>query len=246
MPGLDSPQFKDYHFRVENTPHGIRTAVARQVPTPEGWNPDQPHYEAVGSLDIHTDRPFNESEQEVISGGGRQRRYYSNAHGVAEEKSGQLTWTGGNMNSDNPHVGWAGIAKDVPGHSRLLMGLAALAVHEHGSMPKADSNLSETGSRLARGAARKYGMEPGADNPEMEGRFDSMDYSVKADAESNWKSIHPGNIYESPMGREYGSHQLTAAQVAPIVKKMNETYRVRPDRPTTDEIQIHPGQQTLL
>jgi hypothetical protein len=227
MPGLDSPQFKDYAFRVKKTKHGTTASVAK-------IDHKLAYTEHLGSMDIYHDRTGNEQNQRDINAYPENQRHGMNT----DHDTGQRSWSGGNMDSDKPYVGWAGIAK-VPGHSRLLQGLAAVLVHEHGSMPAADNALSDTGARLARGTARKYGMKGGSYNPEMESGFTELsEESVRREAESSWRRAEVTHTQK-------GGKQYSAAQASSIATDMDQQYRVTPKKKASDT-PIHPDQLKLL
>lgn len=228
MPGLDSPQFKDYKFRVSDNHYGTSVAVAGV----DEFGHDDP----VGSMDFY--RANHESAN-------RMQRYindpedFSKHYAREDVSTGQMGWRGGTMDAQHDYVGWAGMA-DVPGKHRLLQGLAAIGVKHHGSMPRADNLLSDDGARLARGAARKYGMQPQEANQELEGGFSyegrDREDTVRSNARGTWSTA---------TGRRSLEYSAADAQVA--IKQMDEKYRVRPEtQKAPEQTPVNPDQLRLL
>jgi len=59
------------------------------------------------------------------------------------------------------------------GHPRALMDMLSVGITQHGSLPVADSELSNKGSAIAKAAARRYGIKGHPENPQMKPTFES-------------------------------------------------------------------------
>lgn len=95
---------------------------------------------------------------------------------------GQMRWSNGAFepihSNEVDYVNWLHVPSGDP---HVLKGLMALAVDRVGGVPHADSELTEDGSRIARGLNRKMGLRGHPDNPSMrESVGDLGDHTVEA------------------------------------------------------------------
>lgn len=116
----------------------------------------------AGSFTIDSDRVANQLRQETINNPETDSAH----HTEFPDGGGQGRWTRGNMEPSIPKVAWAGLHREHR-NPTVLSGLVGVATHLHGSMPHADSHLSEEGAALSRTAAAKWGMKAHPENPTM-------------------------------------------------------------------------------
>jgi len=85
------------------------------------------------------------------------------------------------------------------GHERALGGMIAAGIDAHGTIPRSDYALSQHGSRIARAAARRYGIKGHPGNPTMKPTFNMSDEhrsdpntSIMADMDLQLESVDSG------------------------------------------------------
>jgi hypothetical protein len=155
-------------------------------------------------------------------------------------------------------VGWLGASKDLP--KMAFRGMIATAVHAHGAMPAADTTMSEPGARMARGAAKKYGMKGTKGNPEMRATFpgygEHAEHTVRDAAHDSWSQydadVATEKHYADLLGGRTGLKMDTTRnwqhydnkQAHEVVQAMDEKYRKSKTTPKVPP--VHPDQMKLL
>lgn len=196
MPNINPDQFDNYRFETVYDPDMNVTASRASV-----YGNNSGRWHPVASMKINGyQRSRNESEQQLINAG-------LDHHGIGSDPNGQLKWTGGMMNDSIDKVSWLGMDKEglsTRDQSNILKGMFGTAVQTHGSIPHADNELSEAGSRISKAMNRRYGLKPHPRNPTMEPNLswlddeDSATYAINSDLK---------DVHDLINNRRYGDYK---------------------------------------
>ena len=162
MPDLSGRQFGKYTFLARKTRFGDVEVSAH---TDDG--------EQVGGFRIDSGRHAADIEQVRINSPGMRYHGQEPVDDDASVPSGQMRWTGGNFERSYPRVAWLGV-DSAHRNPTLFSGMAGLGIHLHGKMPYADHTLSEDGAAASRFMAKKWGMKPHPNNPEMKANYSPL------------------------------------------------------------------------
>lgn len=249
MKQLNDNQFSGYEFRVNSDVMSTSASVAH-----EG--------EPLGSISIY--RPgfyAAETDQKAINQGRSRHRTgeeriegdtRTGVSGGSPNYSAQQRWTGGMMDPYPAEVGWLGASSALP--KMAFRGMIATAVHAHGSVPAADTTMSEPGARMARGAAKKYGMKGTSGNPDMRATFpgygEHSDQTVRDAASDSWTQYDADVETEKhyaeigyPVTPTRNWQTFNNRQAHEVVQAMDEKYRKKAPPKTSP---LSPGQMGLF
>lgn len=235
MPDLRPEQFSKYQASVIATPRDRSTPPALLV-TALDMSGEYPS--AVASLKIDRDTGPQE-DQRFINDAGPGRG--SAEHGHVQEESGQGRWTGGNFEAPLDKVSWLGSGDP---HRHLLKSMMGLAMHEnrgHGAI-HADYALSEHGSAVSRGMAKRYGLLPHPANPKMEPTFTMGDFGEDSDLRSEMKSQARWN-HANAAADAYGTSRRAQPDEMANAANMLESRRTKTTKIKPKQI---PGQEQMF
>lgn len=233
MPKVSPEQFKNYVFEAGTDDEGTTHVVAFKS------NKDDTGMYPIGSMRIDaSERRANLAQQERIDRGEEQ-------HGIAVGHSGtgdlgQLKWTGGTMNDSIDKVSWLAMdpqttpRRDAPHVLRAMLGIG---VETHGSVPHADYDLSNYGSRIAKAMHRRYGIRPHPHNPHMNPTFSWGNESTLPDA-IRWNA--DDSVAELQGTVNFKSYE-DPSEIAGVAQKLADVSSARRKKPS----KTLPGQDPL-
>lgn len=199
MPPFNKTQFQNYTFETARDQADITHVLVSR----HGEEKDQP----VASMMIDaSQRRRNLEQQERINAG-------DDKHYTVVENGGQMRWAGGTMEDSVDRVSWLGMNKrGLPqrDQAKVLRAMMGVAVDAHGSVPHADYELSEAGSRISRAMNRRYGLKPHPKNPTMKPtlRWSNGESEYASLAALNRSEAMIANPYSEDY-REYSPDEVT-------------------------------------
>lgn len=226
MKRLSDEQFKDYRFVTgsENSVYGSSDAI---MVSPGG--------DAVGSILVTHNQMGRNNIQRRINMGSSEHHGTVNADPSEGQIPGQRRWDGGNFDSIDPHVSFMGVHTDHR-HPALVAGLVAAVVGERGGhVPMADSELSEDGSRIAKGMARRFGVRGHPKNPDMD---QTLNWGTNTTADTNrLVTGHADARYRMLLNREAREETTlrtwTPAEAEAVANELEAKHSTRPRKQPT-------------
>ena len=228
MPRVSPDQFKNYSFEAGTDAEGVTHVVAFRA------NRDNTDMYPIGSMKIDgSKRREALDNQEKIYQGEKE-------HGIAADFSGreipgQLKWTGGTMDDATDRVSWLGLDSDTTPHRdvpHVLRAMLGIGVDTHGSIPHADYDLSEYGSRIAKAMHRRYGIKPHPENPDMHTTFSWASHDVDASTMNDSVRWYADSAVSEMSGAENFKSYDDPDEIAAAAQRLVDVSSKRRKKPT--------------